>query len=122
MADNHPAILAIINGFFCVDTFFLMSGLLVAYNIMKVLDKSKGKLNLPMFYLHRYLRLTPTYAVLVAMGATMLSLLGNGPYWGVMETQEKYCRDNWWTNLLYINNVVKVDEMVCDHKKHIMCR
>lgn len=48
--------MAIYNGFFSVDTFFLMSGTLACYGLLKVLDKSGGKLNIPMFYLHRYIR------------------------------------------------------------------
>lgn len=39
-----------------VDTFFFMSGLLVCYLLLKELDRSKGKFNVGLFYLHRYLR------------------------------------------------------------------
>ena len=49
-------ILVILNSTVSVDTFFVLSGMLVGYNLLKLLDKSKGKLNVPMFYLHRYLR------------------------------------------------------------------
>lgn len=50
------AILTVLNSTISVDTFFVLSGLLVAYNVMKVLDKQNGRLNVPMFYIHRYLR------------------------------------------------------------------
>lgn len=49
-------VLTVINSTFAVDTFFVMSGMLVGYNILKVLDKTKGKLNIIMLYIHRYLR------------------------------------------------------------------
>lgn len=39
-----------------VDNFFFMSGLLVCYHLFKELDRSKGKFNVGLFYLHRYLR------------------------------------------------------------------
>ena len=39
-----------------VDTFFLLSGLLVAYSLLRELDRNKGKFNVFLFYIHRYLR------------------------------------------------------------------
>lgn len=95
-----------------MDTFFVMSGLLVTYNIMKMLDKSKGKFNVVMFYVHRYLRLTPVYAILVGVGATLLTYMGKGPMWAYLETSEENCRKNWWTNILYVNNLVNTNKMV----------
>lgn len=104
--------MAVINATFSVDTFFLMSGMLATYNILKVLEKTKGKLNVPMFYLHRYLRLTPTYAILIGIAATLITYAGNGPYWYFVKAGEELCRKNWWTNILYVNNLVKTDDMV----------
>ncbi len=46
----------IINATVSVDTFFLMSGLLVSYLLLRELDRSGGKFNVALFYLHRYLR------------------------------------------------------------------
>ena len=42
------------NAMFSVDTFFFMSGLLVAYLSFGEMDK--GRFNLKMFYIHRYIR------------------------------------------------------------------
>lgn len=44
------------NGTVSVDTFLLMSGLLVSFLLLKELDKTKGRFNLGLFYVHRYLR------------------------------------------------------------------
>ena len=44
------------NAFVSVDTFFLLSACLVCYLTMKELDKTKGKINVPLYYIHRYLR------------------------------------------------------------------
>lgn len=38
-----------------VDTFFLVGGLVLAYVFLNYRDKGE-KFNLPMFYIHRYLR------------------------------------------------------------------
>ncbi|OXA43963.1 Nose resistant to fluoxetine protein 6 [Folsomia candida] len=57
MLQEKIMIMTVINSTVAVDTFFVLSGLLVAYNVLKMLTKTKGKLNIPMFYIHRYLSL-----------------------------------------------------------------
>jgi hypothetical protein len=58
-------------------------------------------------------RLTPPYAFLIFFYATMLSRLGSGPLWNQWVGRNRdYCVANWWTNLLYINNYINVQEMV----------
>lgn len=47
---------AVNNAFVSVDTFFLLSGTLVSYLMLKELDRYKGRINFPMLYIHRYLR------------------------------------------------------------------
>jgi peptidoglycan/LPS O-acetylase OafA/YrhL len=47
---------AVSNAFPSVDTFFLLSGVLLAYLTLKELDRTKGRINWAMFYIHRYLR------------------------------------------------------------------
>lgn len=46
----------IVNATVSVDSFFLMSGLLISYLLLKELDRNSGKFNLGLLYLHRYLR------------------------------------------------------------------
>ncbi len=53
---------AILNPVLSVDTFFVLSGCLVAYVTFKEMDKSNGRLNLALFYLHRYIRYAQKYA------------------------------------------------------------
>ena len=44
------------NRFVAVDTFFVMSGLLVTYSLLRDLDRNSGRFGLTRFYLHRYFR------------------------------------------------------------------
>jgi peptidoglycan/LPS O-acetylase OafA/YrhL len=44
---------AVMNALPSVDSFFLLSGLLVAYMTLKELDRCRGKFNLVIYYLHR---------------------------------------------------------------------
>ena len=61
-----------------VDTFFLLSGLLVCYLMLKELDKTKGRINWPIMYLHRYLRLTGIYAFILFFMVSLWEHLGIG--------------------------------------------
>ena len=47
---------AVLNAFVSVDTFFLMSGCLISYLMLKELEKTKGRINFLVMYIHRYLR------------------------------------------------------------------
>jgi hypothetical protein len=52
--------------------------------------------------------------LVLMVGTVVLPYVLNGPMWTdddipFMGT----CRKTWWTNLLYINNYVKTDQMVC---------
>ena len=47
---------AVLNAFVSVDTFFLMSGCLVSYLMLKEMDKTRGRVNFLVMYIHRYLR------------------------------------------------------------------
>lgn len=95
-----------------VDSFFLLSGLLVAWSVFKELDKS-GILNVPLMFLHRYLRLTPALAALVLFSTTLLKYVGNGPLKGTSDQMfVNTCDKWWWSTLLYVQNYVNPDDFV----------
>eukprot|EP00795_Rhopilema_esculentum_P001737 gene1737-16222_t len=102
---NRFSFLSIANAFFSVDSFFLLSGLLVSYLGMRRLD-AKGKLPIWKFYLHRYIRLTPTYGFVILIFVFVYPWMGKGPLWSTVSAKHiaDPCKDKWWTNLLYINN------------------
>ncbi|OWF35674.1 O-acyltransferase like protein-like [Mizuhopecten yessoensis] len=103
--------MVIINGVLSVDTFFTMSGLLVAYVFLKEMKKAKGRINWFMFYFHRFWRLTPPYMLVLMISATLFRYLGDGPEWPKDGLEIESCATTWWTNLLYINNFVHADKM-----------
>ncbi|XP_020606704.1 nose resistant to fluoxetine protein 6-like [Orbicella faveolata] len=91
------------NATFSVDSFFFLSGLLVAYLSLRRMEKKNGQLPLFKYYFHRFWRLTPTYMFVLLFFHTMTGFLGEGPFWYEVQT-ETQCSKYWWTNLLYINN------------------
>ena len=84
-----------------VDTFFLMSGLLVSFLLLRELDHNKGKFNVGLYYLHRYLRLTIVYAFILGFIATLIVYVGTGPNWYSVNLFSNNCRNAWWRQFLY---------------------
>ncbi|XP_037075314.1 nose resistant to fluoxetine protein 6-like [Pollicipes pollicipes] len=107
---KNPAFSVVLNAYPSVDTFFLLSGLLLAYVFCGRYERHK-RFNLPMFYLHRYLRLTPPYAIMLAISATWFVHLMHGPIWHAwIDPQVDTCRHYWWRHLLYIQNYFDASE------------
>ncbi|XP_077994444.1 nose resistant to fluoxetine protein 6-like [Glandiceps talaboti] len=96
---------AILNATFSVDTFFFLSGLLVTYLTLRELMEGR-KINWFLFYFHRFWRLTPVYMFVLFFTTYLVPYFGNGPYAQIMNENENPCIKYWWTNLLYINNIV----------------
>ncbi|CAH1378595.1 unnamed protein product [Tenebrio molitor] len=95
-----------------VDTFFVIGGLVTVYTFLKATDKGV-KFNIVLYYIHRYLRLTPAVAIVILIHATLLKHLGDGPLWSSIDDHlVESCRKHWWAALLYIQNYVH-DEQAC---------
>ena len=93
------------NALFAVDTFFFLSGLLTAYLTLREMHRRKGRFPFLPFYIHRYLRLTPSIAFVLFFFMFMTVYLSDGPYYSpTFDSSYNSCRSYWWTNLLYINN------------------
>ena len=90
------------NGFFAVDNFFVLSGLLMSYLSIREMERHQGKFPFVFFYIHRLLRLSPAYYFAVFLNFKVLPYVGSGPLWFLQDFHR--CEKYWWTNLLYINN------------------
>ncbi|XP_068229853.1 nose resistant to fluoxetine protein 6-like isoform X1 [Palaemon carinicauda] len=96
----------LMNGYPSVDSFFFMSGLLVAYGILKEKELS-GSVNLFIFYFHRFIRLTIPICLLSGFMATLSEYLGHGPYaFGIKapHSLQDLCQKYWWRDALFITN------------------
>lgn len=102
------------NAFFAVDTFFVLSGFLAVYLLYKAVHKSKGVLTFSRIgftYLHRFLRITPTYLVVVGVYALLFKYFYDGPLWDAgMDYIESTCNSYWWRNILYIDNFFDIQD------------
>ncbi|KAJ8021719.1 Nose resistant to fluoxetine protein 6 [Holothuria leucospilota] len=103
---------SLVFGTYSVDSFFVLSGLLVTYLTLKELKANKGKLNWFLYYFHRFWRLTPVYMITIGIYTALLVHLGTG---SMKIERARYdrdiCVDYWWTNLLYINNFRRTSKL-----------
>ncbi|XP_050710957.1 nose resistant to fluoxetine protein 6-like [Eriocheir sinensis] len=104
--DNPYPYQIIINGTVSVDTFFFMSGLLVAYNLTKEVGKT-GKFNIPAYYIHRFVRLAPPIMLLCGFFAVFPPLFMRGSLSPAL-TEPGYmvdlCRRYWWRDSFFLTN------------------
>ena len=116
---------AIGNGLPSVDSFFLMSGILTTYIFLKELDRAgndpkKHAITFIMYYIHRYLRITMTYALIMGVVIAVIPYLSYGPGWGVQVDESEMCRKFWWEHLLYVQTLIKHDELDQDSFSNCM--
>jgi hypothetical protein len=106
--------------FLSVDTFFFFSGFLAFYGMLSTVGnfpkkdaawwaeggvtKNAAKYTFSAV-LHRYTRLTPMYFFILMVYIYIFPILGNGPTWNETNGDNTFCKDFWWTNILYISNL-----------------
>jgi peptidoglycan/LPS O-acetylase OafA/YrhL len=102
----------ILNALPSVDSFFLMSGTLTSYLMFKELERAGSDLpnhavTFIMYYVHRYLRLTITYALIMGVVIAVVPHVSYGPGWSFVNIAAEACRTNWWAHFLYVNTLLK---------------
>jgi peptidoglycan/LPS O-acetylase OafA/YrhL len=107
-----------INGENLPNTFFFFSGFLLCILSYPLLqeecDKSKKFFIKAVIY--RYLRLMPLMTFFLMVDSSWMYRLGSGPFWDRLNFSERqFCRKNWWTNLLFMNNYISGDEKCLVH-------
>lgn len=96
-------------GFYAVDSFFWVSGFLFTFLTLIEIDKNHKFTYMQFFlaYIHRFLRITPTYMFCLCFFWALQKYLGNGPlYTEIDKIYNPDCEEYWYANLLYFNNFV----------------
>ncbi|XP_045485662.1 O-acyltransferase like protein-like [Pieris rapae] len=89
-----------------VDTFFMISGLLLVYTSMAKYTSVGLLKNLHVFYLSRLLRMFPALALAVLFEASLYNRISDGAFWYVAGNSVHTCRALWWSTLLHLQNFV----------------
>lgn len=105
-----------------VQAFLVIGGFLTAYTFMLRSDKDDTS-SVVLFFkgiVGRYCRLAPLLALAILFHSTWLYRLGSGPFWNrINYTEKQFCRENWWTNLLFIDNYWNVDRKCLIHSWYL---
>jgi hypothetical protein len=111
--SRNVALQLISSAEFSVDTFFVLSGFLTTILFVRQVEKEK-KISVRLmilYYVHRYIRLTPTFLIIVAISINLTPYFGSGPVYPTqIGFEAPQCRSQyWWTSILYVGNIVKPD-------------
>lgn len=101
-------------GSFTVQIFFTFTGFLLT--LPNVAQVNQGKpLTFHDFLIsfkNRLIRIYPVYMFVILLEATLMRKIGSGWIWMQLAGFERgYCRNSWWKNLLFINNLVGTEQM-----------
>ncbi|CAL1295116.1 unnamed protein product, partial [Larinioides sclopetarius] len=111
----------IVNSTVSIDTFFFISAVLLSYLTLQGASKH-GYYSIPRLFFRRLIRILPTYMMVIS-ATFILPHLGSGPFWNeTVDPVVDSCKQNWWTNLLFINNFVTTPGQRClEHSWYISC-
>ena len=96
---KDPKGIMIYGAFYAVDTFFWLSGFLMAYFFIMEYN-TKGKMNWPYIYIHRFYRILPAFMFCLFLTWNFMKYIGNGPLWSRGDILNNDCKNYWWTNML----------------------
>ncbi len=112
---HNIAFQLVINATLSVDTFFVISGFLTAILFARQVKKEKtvSYRLMILYYIHRYIRLTPTFLLIILVSINLTPYFGHGPVYPSQQGFESNgCRTKyWWTSILYVSNIIKPDDM-----------
>ncbi|KAH8382324.1 hypothetical protein KR009_002922, partial [Drosophila setifemur] len=97
------------HGYFSVDTFLFIGGLLLSMTALRTMEKTKGKLNIPMMYLHRIIRIWPVLAMAILVYVKMMPIVSGGPLFKRGFHGKEACVNGWYWDLLFIQNYAVKD-------------
>merc|ERR1712078_374071 len=110
-------------GYFSVDSFFFMSGLLVAYLASVEIGKRQRAMGADgpspggeikfwvMFAVNRFLRLWPLFVAVIFFFWKVAPAMGSSPWWDQSwSAHSEACSKYWWADLLFISNFSPVGE------------
>ncbi|KAH8337651.1 hypothetical protein KR074_002768 [Drosophila pseudoananassae] len=94
----------ILHGFFSVDSFFFLGGMLLTLISLRSMEKTRGKLNVPLMYLHRLIRIVPIVAIAILVYVKIMPIVSGGPLFKGGYSGLEGCEKGWYWSLLFVQN------------------
>lgn len=87
------------------------SGFMIKYYIHRIWRYKTRKTVLKSFELMKFFsRILPPYMLCLMLSTCLLPYFGSGPF--SLKEFDENCSGSWWTNLFFINNLVRTDKQV----------
>lgn len=64
------------------------------------------------YFVFLFFRLTPALMLFTLLYTAYFQYWGSGPFWPKKSFDYQQCKNNWWRNLLYIQNFFPISEQV----------
>ena len=97
-----------------VDIFYFLAGFLVSYLTIQELYKKKESFSWTVFIIRRYIRYIPSYYFVLVIDLVLLKHMTKGPQWPLIEQISPFCKDYWWRNFLFIQNIIPLHDVPCN--------
>jgi len=94
---------------YATDTFLMLSGFLAVSSLLRATTGYVRRLSVGRAagaVVHRVWRLLPAYGIVLAVYMNLFPRMSSGPFWYLTRTLMAPCGKWWWTNLLFVNNLV----------------
>ncbi|KAL7565123.1 hypothetical protein ACA910_005129 [Epithemia clementina (nom. ined.)] len=107
----------ILSSRFAVETFLIISGFLTFHVLNRKLPPGNNSRSvlyryltaLPKLFAARAARVLPLYLISLLFYTQIAPHMGGGPFWYQWISLLKPCHDYFWTNLLFVNNFIPLD-------------
>lgn len=113
VAEKNPLFQIVLGAQAGVDTFFFLSGFLLSHLTLKELRS--GRMNVVLAIILRYVRLTPSLALVMLVFYKIWVFFGHGPFAVTFQDSiNRRCDGSWWSELTYTMNFIPFDsDKVC---------
>lgn len=97
-----------------VDTFFVISGFLMAYlffEAQKLVPTTDYIISFFKVVFIRYIRIGPCLGIVSLAAASLVTYQNDTSMFHPIENFENLCKKYWWRNMLFIQNLYPSDEL-----------
>ena len=97
------------------DVLFWVIGVIFTYQC--IIDHSEKSFpyscGIFQIYIHNYLWITSVFIFCTLFSWSLQEYIGSGPVWLNIKDLIGNCSDYWWTNLIYLSNIIPGVENIC---------
>lgn len=106
-----------------IDPFFYIAGYLMYVMLIPQFNKpGTSWYQILMVVAYKYLKVLPSYVIVMLMTAFVIPHLGDGPFWAsrIWPEADK-CKNYWWANILVVSNFIPVENQCLIAGWYVSC-